>query len=221
MGRHLILRRSQNRLINLAFLGFFCALLSGLLFGVAASEARAAGYGGSSGDDTFYLDLHLVGAYAQVAHPSIVSSPTLGEGSGGLTLGWYFYSPLFICISGDYGNMSQLSSVDDQIGNFRGTRGPGASAGLGINLSGYILKAEYVGLSTYNLTNANSSGQSISYSGASGVRGALLFPFFTSLDMGLFYESTSYSQQSLSGTSATLSSPLVLTEYGLIMAVVF
>ena len=55
----------------------------------------------SAGDSTFYFDLHLIGAYGQVAHPSIVSTPTLAEFSGGLTLGWYFYSPFFFCVSGE------------------------------------------------------------------------------------------------------------------------
>ncbi|MEK6577762.1 MAG: hypothetical protein AABZ55_00930 [Bdellovibrionota bacterium] len=185
-----------------------------VLFGVLLfpTNSFADRYGGHS---ILWFNAHTFVGYGNAKATGDRTVPTVGTTTLGAEIGFRIARKFLIGASADYRFVTQFSAYDPLVGNRRGSNTTLGSPILGWEFNGMALKAMLHISGNYKIQNTTQSGQSLSYSKASGFRIEFTLPWGTWLKPTAFYESVSYSNQMLDGVATGNPVPLALNQYGI------
>jgi len=167
----------------------------------------------------FYLDVHLglgaAGAGMSGASSFLITN-TIGASVG--------FRPKGVFMIGASTNYSFLMQYSDPTttGNMRGDYFNYVSPMIGFFLGQkFILKTNIQFLGNYSLINKTIGGESVAYSGPFGFRVSLTYMGKKKLKPTLFFETVSFSKQSIEGVESTLASAMSMWQAGLMLSFIF
>lgn len=176
-----------------------------------------------SNADAFILEPYIFTSYGEAKHPNQSESPTMFAHGIGASLLFSIIPMLSAGVSADYRLYNQISEVKSPYGNRTGKRAA-ISPTIGLKVGPVFFKYYYHIYGDYELSNATSSGENLTYTDVSGHSFWLSIPIMPLIRAGVFYEMESFAKYKNGSTETDLSktkNELEFDKFGLYMSVLF
>ena len=162
--------------------------------------------------------LSVSGARGTAALATEAEAPQVNVYTAGVSFGVRIYHFFLLGGRGAYSQIDQTSKLTAQSGNRSGTRMVPLAPLLGVDLRFARLLADFQMSGDYELSNADTSGNQITYKKPSGLGLELLFNLSRRMGAGFRYERVDFSQEQTGSASAVqLPNELRLQSYGLVV----
>ena len=178
-----------------------------------SQTAIAASSSGGSSRKLLLVEVNGLLGYGSSKASTDTSTPTITSVNVGLGLGVNIKS-FSLGLSYDYRSLVQLSDVDPNVGNRRGTFISPISIFVKLNFEAVKFGVMIINSGKYELSNTTLTGQTLSYTKPSGFRFSVNLKKMNKVEPTFFYESVSFSERELNGVASSLSSNLNYSNYG-------
>ncbi len=185
---------------------FRIALLT-LIFG---TDSRAA---------SLYVEITASASMGSASFTGEASSPSMGLGKVSAGAGITLLNRIRVGAKTAYSFITQYSDPALAFGNRRGSRWEIVSPQLGFVLGRFTLQGDYQFFGDYKFTNADVSGNTITYKTPAGFEVELLYSISRRFKIGVRYESVSFSEEEIGTTTSDLTNKLNLITYGAVICV--